>query len=102
MKFKKDDLKDIIGNDHADAEQIKSRMVGQRRWVTEYEHIFLWKPTGQYFVTYYDSGSTENCDTRPYEFEGDEIEVTEVFRTEVTVIKYLSAEEVEKRNAKTA
>jgi hypothetical protein len=87
MKFSKQTLIELLNEDHDETfEIVQTEMTGQRRWVTEYTTVF--KYDGKYYVTYYDMGSTENCDTRPYDYDGDEIECAEVVPVEKTIIVY--------------
>lgn len=87
MKFDKQTLIELAYEDHDEAYKIiETKMTGQRRWVTEYTQVF--KYGDKYYVTYFDKGSTENCDTCPYEYEDDEIECEEVVPVEKTIIVY--------------
>jgi hypothetical protein len=87
MKFDKQTLIALACKDHDESyEIIETEMTGQRRWVTEYTQVFKYKD--KYYETFFDVGSTENCDTRPYEYEGDEVDCEEVVPVERTIIVY--------------
>jgi hypothetical protein len=87
MKFDKETLIELAHEDHdTEYEIIETKMTGQRRWVTEYTQVFKYKD--KYYVTYFDLGSTENCDTRPYEYDSDAIDCEEVVPVERTIIVY--------------
>lgn len=92
MKFKKEDLQELEYTEGF--EIIETAMLDQQRWTTRYKVIF--KYNDKFYVTFYRSGSTENCDERPYEFDPDEIECEEVFPTEVKILKYLTKKEINK------
>lgn len=90
MKFKTEDLKLGLYDDHDDFETISNEIFDQRRWVTCHDWIFRYKD--RIFSTTYEIGSTETCDTRPFEYEGDEIECDELFQVQVATTQYVTAE----------
>lgn len=66
---------------------IVNEVVDTSRWSTIYEMIFSYG--GEYFRTSYSVAATECQDERPYEYEGDNIECTQVWPKEVMVTKYV-------------
>jgi hypothetical protein len=80
MKFSKEFLSEF------DGETVTERVIGTRRWSTDYERVF--KHEGRFYLTTFSRGSTESQDERPYEYDGDEIECVEVFPREKVVIVY--------------
>lgn len=66
---------------------LKNEIVDQRRWVTIHEVVV--KHLDKYYFTYYEVGSTEDVDKRPFDGEGtDEPILVEVFPVERTVTEY--------------
>lgn len=89
MIFNKQTLRDIVWDDAEGYEKISEDLVDSSRWSLYYEMIFKDLNSGKFYSTSYSTGATECQDESPYEDDPDEIEVTEVVPTEVTVIKYL-------------
>ena len=81
MLFTKEHLLDLL-----DEDPIQEKIVDQRRWTTVYKRVFKYED--KFYVTTYESGSTEQQDTQPYEYDPDEIECDEVKPVEKTVIVY--------------
>lgn len=84
MKFSKEFLQE------QDYTLVRGEIVDQRRWVTVYEHIF--EHEGKLYQTCFEQGSTEQQDTRPYEYEEDMIECPEMIAITRAVIVYVTAE----------
>lgn len=80
MKFKKDFL---INDLDLPMNAIEEKIIDQRRWSTVYEIIF--EHEGKFYETSYSCGSTESQDERPWEYDGDEIECTEVHKVEKVI-----------------
>jgi len=69
-------------------DNVSSTIIGQRRWVTVHEIVFLWKD-GKHYKTVVDLPSTEmQEDMKPWEYE-DEVECTEVELQNVTIQKWV-------------
>jgi hypothetical protein len=88
MKFKKEILQSLAYEDvdPNEFEIIYTKMNGNDRWSLNFEQVFKYK--GKFYKTYYSIGATETQDEKPYEFENDEIELSEVFPIEKTIIVY--------------
>lgn len=73
-------------------ESVEKEVYDERRWSTVYRQILaVTRPddeTPRYFETDYSEGATELQDETPYENDGDEILLDEVFPVEVKVIQY--------------
>jgi hypothetical protein len=77
--------RDIIDG-HYNFAIIEDKIVGKRRWSTEYEIVVQRKSDGKYFKDGYRRGATESQDERPYEWS--EPNFTEVFPVTKTYIDY--------------
>lgn len=74
------------------AEVEENEITDTSRWSVNYRIVF--KLGGKYYMSHYSEGSTEMQDERPYEYDGEWIEVTEVVPQAVTVIQYVKKEAV--------
>lgn len=72
------------------AKIIYDKITDTDRWSTHHEIVF--EIDGKYYKSHYSRGATEMQDERPYEYDGEWIEVTEVVPKEVTVIQYVKKE----------
>jgi hypothetical protein len=92
MKVTGKEAKDIVFQEHEDFTQILSKIVGQRRWVTEYYSINKHKPTDTYYAIEYDLPSTESCGDPDDSLWGDsdEVGLHEVRKVERKVITWES------------
>ena len=90
MLFSKETLVDLVYDEHDETkfEILENEIQDSSRWSIHYNLIFKVLETGKIYETGYSVGATESQDESPFEYEGDEIEVTEVEPYEVTVIKY--------------
>jgi len=70
-------------------EVVREKLIDTSRWSHIYERVYKDLNTGKYWITSYRTGATESQDERPYEYDGDEIEFTEVVPRETIVIKYV-------------
>lgn len=88
MKFKKDFLQGLAGDDYDSSvvEVIYTDLTDTTRWSIIYESVFKFE--GKFYRTYYSVGATESQYERPYEYDADEIECLEVVPTEKTVTVY--------------
>jgi len=77
--------RDIIDG-HYNFAIIEDKIVGKRRWSTEYEIVVKRISDGKFFKDAYRRGATENQDERPYEWS--EPNFTEVFPVTKTYIDY--------------
>ena len=99
----KERMRDIVSYDdgeHADgwcekenelAEIVVNDVNYISRWSAHYRCVF--KINGKYYATEYSEAVTEIQDEKPYEYEGEWVEVSEVVPKEVTAIKYVPKEE---------
>ena len=90
MLFSKETLVDLVYDEYDETkfEILENEIQDSSRWSIHYNLIFKEWETGKIYETYYSVGATEYQEESPFEYEGDEIEVTEVEPYEVTVIKY--------------
>lgn len=89
MKIKKEILQMMCwGDDVENFKFIKSEMVDTTRWSTIHNMVIQDVDTGKYYHTSYSQGATEMQDESPYEYDGEEIEVKEVFPVEKTITVY--------------
>lgn len=87
-KFKKDVLLEMLGGDSETLIKVSDTITGKSRWSLNHELVFKEAATARFFRTHYSEGATEQQDERPFEYEPDDVEVTEVFPVEKTVIFY--------------
>ncbi len=95
MKFKKEDLKELlycrIGEENDDGfTLIEDEMTEHNRW--SISHSIVFKYDGKYYSSWYTVGATEYQDERPWEYEPDEIECDEVVPKEKTIMVYVPKE----------
>ena len=90
MLFSKETLVDLAYHEYDETkfEILENEIQDSSRWSIHYNLIFKVLETGKIYETSYSVGATESQDESPFEYEDDEIEVTEVEPYEVTVIKY--------------
>lgn len=87
MKFKKEDLQDLLWEDCDERWSIiEDEIIENSRWSILHGLIFAYD--GTLYETSYSVGATENQDESPFEYDDDEIECHEVEPYEVTVTKY--------------
>lgn len=85
-KFPKTELQAIVNGDHETAKVALDALVAKSRWSLRYRLIF--ELGGMLFQVYYTRGATELQTEDPFEFDTDEIEVTEVEAFERTITDY--------------
>ena len=73
-------------------ELVQEDLIDTTRWSHVHERIYKDLNTGKFYSTSYSSGATECQDERPYEYDGDVIEFTEVEPVQVTVTQYRPVE----------
>ena len=83
MKFSKNFLINSLLDRSA---TIEDNIIDHSRWSVSHRRIF--KHEEKFYETCYSVGATETQDESPYEYEGNEIECTEVFPIEKVVIVY--------------
>ena len=90
MLFSKETLVDLVYDEYDETkfEILENEIQDRSRWSVHYNLIFKVLETGKIYETNYSVGATECQEESPFEYEGHEIEVTEVEPYEVTVIKY--------------
>lgn len=69
-------------------ELVQEELIDTSRWSHIYDRVYKDLNTGKFYSTTYSTGATERQDERPYEYDGDEIEFTEVVPVEVKTIEY--------------
>ena len=74
------------------AEIIVNDIKGASRWSVHHRCVF--KLHGKYYATEYSKGATEMQYEKPYEDDGEWVEVVEVVPKKVTTIKYVTKEEL--------
>ena len=72
-------------------ELVHEDLIDTSRWSHIHERVYKDLNTGKFFHTTYSVGATECQDERPYEYDGDEVEFTEVVPRETIVIEYVVA-----------
>lgn len=72
------------------AKIIVNDIEGTSRWSVHHRCVF--KLHGKYYATEYSEAATEIQDEKPYEYEGEWVEVSEVVPKEVTTIQYVPKE----------
>lgn len=78
MKFKKEELIDIVYGDHDNYSVVYEENDENRRWTYAVTIVFKDETTGKLYMTHFERGNTENQWVEPFEYEPDEIECTEV------------------------
>lgn len=87
MKFPKDFMReDVLYGCNEDVEMIYDDIIDTTRWSEIHEIVFKYQD--KFYMTTYSCGATECQDESPFEYDDDEIQVTEVKPVEVTVTKY--------------
>lgn len=76
----------VLDGDNEDYTIISDEIVGQRRWSTSYELIVKNKD-GNFYIAWYDKGSTESQDESPWESDKQVI-FNEAEEYSETVTKY--------------
>jgi len=86
VKFKKQDLIDLLEGEDSPLTEISNRIVDNSRWSIQYKLIFSFG--GKFYKTHYSVGATEYQSERPFEYDPDEIECQEVVPVERTITVY--------------
>ncbi|MBU1082714.1 MAG: DUF1647 domain-containing protein [Spirochaetes bacterium] len=95
MKLKGSEAKKIILEEHDDWKFVNEKMVGQRRWVTEWSSINEHLPSGKFYEFCYDAPSTESSgglnDT--LWANDDDVDVIEVHKVETVISVWEAVDE---------
>lgn len=87
MKFKKDYLLDVLWEDQGTI--VEDKIIEHSRWSVIHSLVFK-TDDGKYYLTDYRVGATESQDESPWEYEGDEIECTEVVPVDKVITEYVT------------
>jgi len=88
MKFKREDLQDLLWGEAEYLEIVEDTIVETTRWSVVSNLIFRYN--GKFYQTLYSTGATEQQDERPFENDPNMIECQEVKPKEVRRIEYVS------------
>jgi len=87
MKFDKQTMQDLAFDDAPEGFKVIENVIQDTsRWSVQ--SMLIFSHEDKFYRSYYQRGATEYQDECPYEYDGAEIEVTEVEPYEVTVTKY--------------
>lgn len=75
---------------------VKTELIDTTRWSYVHEVVYQDLTTGKFYSSSYSTGATECQDERPYEYDGDEIGLTEVEPIEKVVIEYVVKQNLSK------
>ena len=89
MKFKKEDLQEMVYGDSDKLESIEDNIIESDRWSYLNEVIFKDVESGKHYKSNYRTGATENQDESPYEYADNEEECIEVEQKEVLVKQWV-------------
>jgi hypothetical protein len=89
--FPREDLVELTyyepGRGFGDYRVIEKSITDTGRWSIRYSQVFEYD--GNFYLTRFSVGATECQDEVPYEDQGDEITVTQVYPVKKTVIAYV-------------
>lgn len=88
MKFKKEDLKRMLIDDHEELKKVEDSIDDVTRWSIVRSCVFSYKD--KFYSVGYSEGATETQCEEPFEYDGDDIICGEVVPTQVTVTQYVS------------
>ncbi len=77
MKFKKEDLQNLVYDESTVLTKIRNKQVGSGRWDIQY--VLIFKFEGHYYRTDYSIGATEQQDVTAFEHDADMIDCIEVW-----------------------
>lgn len=90
VKFPKEDLLELLdyesGETKEDYKVISNELWDNGRWTLTYKLLF--KHKNKVYQTFYGVGATEYQDERPWQYDGEMIDCTEMERVEKTVFVY--------------
>lgn len=84
--FDREFLRDVIWDGADGAKKLKDEMVSKDRWTVTHKLIFSHED--KCWLVYYRVGATEYQDEGPFDYDGENIECTEVEPFEKTVVRY--------------
>jgi hypothetical protein len=87
-KFKKEALLEMLDGEKETLLKVSDTITGKSRWSLNHELLFQETSTGRFFIVCYSEGATEQQDESPFEYDGEDIEVTEVRPVEKMVTVY--------------
>lgn len=98
-KFSKEFLREeILWGSKGEGEKprlVEDTITDHRRWSIDHEIVFQ-DYDGLFYTTDYSEGATEQQNESPWEYDGEEIECTQVVKAEKTVTVWLTAEDAER------
>ena len=86
MKFRKEDLQDLVYDESTVLTKIRDEQVGSSRCTIEYNLIFRFEDA--YYSAPYSIGSTEQQDQQAFEYEPDIIECFQVWPEIIETVKF--------------
>lgn len=86
LTLTREQARDIVWGDNKDFVEIQNEIVEQKRWSVVHKIVVQRKSDGKYFMSYYNTGATENQDEKPYEYTSPDF--TEVFPVTKTYTGY--------------
>ena len=86
MKFKREDLQEMLWDEGGSLEKIQDKIIENSRW--SILHSIIFKFDNKFYKSNYSIGSTEYQNERPWEYDEDEVECEEVVPVEKKVIIY--------------
>ena len=88
--FKRDWMIDVLNGDTEDTEVILDKIYDTSRWSIRSELVFKFE--NKFYHTCYSRGATEQQDESPWEYDGEDIECSEVKPVEVITVEYISVD----------
>jgi hypothetical protein len=89
MKFKKEDLQEMVYEESEKLELVEDKVIENDRWAILHGVIFRDIESGKYYESSYRVGSTEMQEESPYEYADAEEECAEVEQKEVLVKQWV-------------
>jgi len=83
MKFKNKFMQSVVYEENVDVVVLEDNIVETSRWSEIHVMTFSYKD--KFYQSSYSRGLTEMQDESPYEYDGDEIDCTEVHKVEKLV-----------------
>ena len=93
MILSKEDARDSIYGDLEGFKTVLNEIIETGRWSIIYDLVIQDEASGKFYESTYSCGATEMQDESPFEYDGDEIEFTEVEPVEVIKIEYRPVKE---------
>ena len=99
MKFKRANLVAMLyAGDESVLKRVEGKIIDTSRWSVIYSVVFQDVKTGKYYLSSYSEGATEMQEESAYEYDGDEIECTEVIEKTTEVKQWVPKEKKDDRN----